>query len=382
MKLTNATMARDLVLSETLCFVMSNFTRVAPCNLKPVVVTFYTEDELVVAKELLHKSLLDLNIDLPRLVKRKGDGKQKQLVDDIFDLLTVADEKLVMDTLPCFVAADLLRIPVVTSNVVDTISVMKRLDQLEKSMSVIPIVEQKLDEIQTGLTRLTGRSMLPSVETQRDDVSVGTSVGDVRQRTMDDGAAKINAAVVAAGSQVSLPTLTTTSDSGELQQERLSWAMVTRRNAASHRPDTSIPAPSTVGAGQTARSAHAKTIGTGIAKPGGIKACINIVQKAIVHVDNVDPEFSTDHIKATLSENGIQVLSCFPAKSWLREARAERAAEEMLKPKAFRLAVEARHRDTILAKSFWPASVVVREWRFKKLSNPGNIGGADIPDVS
>jgi len=55
--------------------------------------TFYKDDELLTAKEVLVKAVQqcfrdnDAEADMPRLPRRQGDNRMKQTVDDILKLL-------------------------------------------------------------------------------------------------------------------------------------------------------------------------------------------------------------------------------------------------------------------------------------------------------
>lgn len=62
----------------------------------------------------------------------------------------------------------------------------------------------------------------------------------------------------------------------------------------------------------------------------------------------------------------INVISCYPAKSWLKE-------DERDKVTAFRVCVPAEQRCRVLDSSIWSNGVILRDWVFKQAST--NNGG-------
>ena len=79
-------MMANMLISEVLCFISNNFEKQPASQLKPVIVSFYNEDELVEAKEILKervkRALNSTNNDteLPCLPGRQGKEKIKQLM--------------------------------------------------------------------------------------------------------------------------------------------------------------------------------------------------------------------------------------------------------------------------------------------------------------
>ena len=77
----HANMAGSIVICELLCFLRKNFDKLPVSQLKPTLVSFYTEDEVINAKDIMQKAVLSavkdagFDFDLPRLPKRQGDNK-------------------------------------------------------------------------------------------------------------------------------------------------------------------------------------------------------------------------------------------------------------------------------------------------------------------
>ena len=74
-------MATDVVICELLCFLKKNFEKSFVSQLKLTLVSFYKDDELASAKDILYKAVINaakdagIDIDLPRLPKRQGENK-------------------------------------------------------------------------------------------------------------------------------------------------------------------------------------------------------------------------------------------------------------------------------------------------------------------
>jgi len=72
-----------VLISKVLCFISNNFEKQPVSQLKPVIVSFYNEDELVEAKEILKEQVkralnsADNDTELPLLQCRNGKGKIK-----------------------------------------------------------------------------------------------------------------------------------------------------------------------------------------------------------------------------------------------------------------------------------------------------------------
>ena len=95
----------ELVASELLCYILNKFGKVAEDKIKLIILDFYTTEEINEGKILLNKHLVQVNLEeLPRLKKRMGDNRNAKDLDDIFEMVNLADEKLMLTDLPSFVA--------------------------------------------------------------------------------------------------------------------------------------------------------------------------------------------------------------------------------------------------------------------------------------
>jgi hypothetical protein len=96
-----------------------------------------------------------------------------------------------------------------------------------------------------------------------------------------------------------------------------------------------------------------------------LKPGVHIIKKAVVHIDNLGPDCTEALLQDYLLAADINVLSCYVAKSWLRE-------QERAKVTAFRVCVPLEQRQLILDPQLWSQGVIIRDWLFKKSSNGGH----------
>ena len=147
--------------NELLCCVVSKFLKMTVNQLKSLMRSFYTDDELLVARDVLISSVDAVtgpSITLSRYAKRKGDSKGRMLVDDILDILSFADEHKLLDMLPSFVAANLDRVPTVKADDLDLFIAARHLDALEQKLETAV----HLGSLLPNLSRL--ESILDSID--------------------------------------------------------------------------------------------------------------------------------------------------------------------------------------------------------------------------
>jgi len=157
-------MARVVYVNELLCFLFNNYDKLHGTQLKPVIVSFFSEDELVHSKKCLLKAITKLIddgsvvVDLPRLPKRQGEKKCLQTGDDIFKLMAIADESNLFDSIPCFVAEDLSRVPFINADAISLVGMLRKMELFEQRMAC---VEQSVDELKTSESSKSSSSSLP-----------------------------------------------------------------------------------------------------------------------------------------------------------------------------------------------------------------------------
>jgi len=334
-------MERDIVISEVLCFVSNNYDKIITSDMKPIIVNFYSDDELCRAKDILLKAVTKALDDvgraseLPRIPKRVGEHKIKHNAEDLLKLFTIADEQKLL--MPHFVASDLLRIPFVDAGSMNMVSMIQKLDSFERRLAAMEncYIHDMTSE-PSGAT-----SLVP------DDVSVHISGGDSTSQSLLVGGSTADATPLDGGSDTTV-----------------SWSTVTRR----HRPAQVRKAQAAAPAQKSHDGDHkkkSKLYGTARSSDSVIKSGVEIVHKSVVHVDNLDSNCTPELLKDYLLSKDVTVLTCYPTKSWLRD-------DEKDKVTAFRVCVPADQRNAIMNANIWSDGIVLRDWKFKGKHSPQN----------
>ena len=85
-------------------------------------------------------------------------------------------------------------------------------------------------------------------------------------------------------------------------------------------------------------------------KNAGIKPAVEIVRKAVIHVDNLDANCTPELLKECLLSNDVSVLSCYETKSWLRDTEKDKVT-------AFRVCVKDEHRTIVMDANLWSTGI-------------------------
>ena len=108
--------ARRLVVSELLCYLLYNYDKSSPNDLKRILVDFYTQPDIQEAKELLlgDANSLKMPEKLPRFARRSGvdnKGMAANDVDDIFTLIEILIQRDVLTKMPVYVILNPTDVP-------------------------------------------------------------------------------------------------------------------------------------------------------------------------------------------------------------------------------------------------------------------------------
>jgi len=106
-------------------------------------------------------------------------------------------------------------------------------------------------------------------------------------------------------------------------------------------------------------------------RSSALSAAKSIRKKAVFCVDNVSTSCCVNDIRAFVSCQFIDVLTCFEVKSRLRRNESDTADR-----KAFRLCIYEDDRRKLLNEAIWPDSIQVSEWYFKPPDAGNNINVA------
>jgi len=317
------------VIDEALCFLFHNFSKVTVSELKAVTVNFYNDEELVNSKEILLKATKDaLRGDddggIPRMAKRQGINKKNAVVDDIFTLMSIADERNLFSAFPCFVARDLSRIPSLSTDSVNTLSLMKKVEEMEIRLRSVETSVSTQSYLQT----ISSVSNLPPLPPDHADSDTGAATVEDTDQTDSSG----------------------------------QWSVVTSRYRPPPQARKSQPLQARA---EQKRKPHKKLFGVADADSGAVKSGVQIVHKSIVHVDNLHSDCTPALLREYLLSKDIDVISCYSAKSWLKGDDKDNVT-------AFRVCVHAAQRNAIMDPSIWSKGIILRDWKFKAKTTAQN----------
>lgn len=140
----------NLVINELLCFLQCKIDLMDELTLIQICCSNFGEDEILQAKTILGEATNSRSM-------RKGDGKNKRLLQDIIKTLKETEPT----SLPTFVARDLNRLPPVYFDYVDVSSLLKSILMLKQDVhriqcdyiksSELTKVQLELEDIKTNL---------------------------------------------------------------------------------------------------------------------------------------------------------------------------------------------------------------------------------------
>ena len=324
--------------TEVLNFLKNSFKTSTCGQLKPVLLGFYNDDELSSAKSILHKALTDIEVcDLPRFIFRKGESKMRMTVDDLLDLFVIVDERKLICKLPRFVADDLSRIPTVCQDNINIAVLARKMEFIENRIAVLDSVEQRLNQVETTVAR-------QQIVNCGDDNNV-MLISKEHSACLTDSYCPLKDSVKRA---------VTDDNAVPAVDDSAKWNIVARKG----RPKKQAEQPPVKARSNLAQGKR-KIVGEGVVSDlAGLQSAVPIRRKAVFHVDNLSPTSTESTIASHLEKRNIPVLTCHPAKSWLRD-------DEKDKVVAFRVCIPAESVPLFLDNKAWPQGVLVRAWKFK-----------------
>ena len=316
----------EVIINEILCYCRNKFELVTIKQLKLVLCSFYSEEELENAKMLLHEAASKAITNFPRLIKRtKSDNRCKLLVDDIVEYLTKLDEELSWDKMPIYVAQNISRIPTVPIEDIEIFIMSQKLENLELRMRKMEVEKVCSDHLSTKLCPIP----VPSASV------VSAVVSDVSESV--EGASVPGASDGVIGEVL------------EDNKEEGSWAAVTRKGVKKKNHST------------------VKVVGCNKTQVSKLKPAKHLQRKFVFHLDNVTDDLSCTDVESFLSDANVTVINCFEAKSWIR---FKKDSSETCH--AFRVCVKEEDKSKVLDSALWPEDVLIREWKFKNTTNTDN----------
>lgn len=369
-----------LVINEVLFYAKGKFSSQTANSLKLVLNSFFTDDEIAVAKELLYDAVVLCKVvDVPRHIRRQGGNRLKLNVDDLVKLLTLIDEQKLMNSLPMYVAANINRLPAVNIDDVDLFVLAKKLEAMETRLlkvevdrvqaagqGQVEIIEAVSSSAPTAVVR-SAQHCVPS--------NPPANGGSVQQAklfssvvivgSMQQSAPPSPAAVVGSAKQFGLSSHAAVD--AVIQQPANQGVQVGPGNLHKSTPSTPGEASEewhTMKSRKPKGRQGARIQGTADTHHPTLKSGVVLIKKRVFHIDNLDVNTTVDTVSKFLYDAGVCVLSCYAVKSWLTK-RPNALVTSM------RVCIKACDSGKILKSSLWPKSVIVRDWKFKKRPDNG-----------
>ena len=167
--------------NELLCFISNKMDVMTQDLLVKLCTDFYGKGVIDNAKKLVYAAkcnALNLDIALPRFVKRQGPKKKQS---DVLDIIGLCHE--VGSKLPVFVARDLSNLPPVSANSFDVASLMRDIEDMKLQLLGLADMSRLSREINDAVNSIT--NVLP-VERERAPAEVDQSSIDVGSHPSDE----------------------------------------------------------------------------------------------------------------------------------------------------------------------------------------------------
>ena len=145
--------ARQLVLCEPLCFILSKVNKLGKNVLSKHIIENMEAAANTSAKAQLVKDTEDLHLDkMPRVIGRYDVGKRTEKeVKDIFTLIDFLDQNKSLDKLPRYVTDDPDNLPSIRIFDGDLGFLMKRFDQMERKVEKLTSLMAAMNDAQSHL---------------------------------------------------------------------------------------------------------------------------------------------------------------------------------------------------------------------------------------
>jgi hypothetical protein len=408
--------AKQLVLSDPLCFIVNKLGKVPLIPLKKLLNDFYSAEDIAKAKSQLLRDIesLDLSDKPPRVSNRRdGESRQVRETDDIISQIIFLDEHKLLSTLPTYVTDNPDKMPTLRLFDGDLSFLSARLDKLDDTLS-------------------NHGSMLATIVNDGHHASRPTYASVVAPRGVINNNSKRNNSVP--GGPVSGPASTVTTvntvssysgsskpvvnendkiNSDQLKyNERALWSA--RMNSSSSLSSIPNKQRLRLASDQAAVSdiesidAHGSndeqpfteyqnrryakrrrqgspkqtSVATNVNKltqvrrgplivgssatsggsDGSINAANQPMHKSVYCIDNVNSLYSVDDVVKFVQDLHVTVVSCFEVKP---RKRYSDYGNDRISRKAFRLCIYSNDCELLLDASKWPDRVAIYEYFFK-----------------
>ena len=139
-------MSCECYLNELLAYISHYINNSTVVNIKKIVIDFYSNDEIIIAKQLLWQLCSD---DLVNYKERRSTEKRTNVEANVEDIIDAFKEMDVLGKLPQFAAVNIDRLPNKCPEELNMISILSRLKSLEGNVdSQLKLITTHENEIQ------------------------------------------------------------------------------------------------------------------------------------------------------------------------------------------------------------------------------------------
>jgi hypothetical protein len=397
--MADAVVDRDFVLNSLLSFAITKLVKLDIKHLKGIVLSFFTGDDISIAKYVLLSAVGKMEIDKPltRCPDRQGANRTERELDDIFAMLTQLDERKLLSDLPYFVTDNTESVPSVHLEEGDMRFLLAKMDKMES------IIQGLQATIHTLFDRLSSQPLVHVTESGKTGVIINqrTKAPSVNQLRRDQQAVASNNNISSGlhqsrlwSDQVQSEDATNDDDSNDAFELVGSRRKSKKRRKSTLSPQTTtstftgkpptvvsdgIDAPSTSYA--SAANQPPKT------KPGGPRKPLLLGKcqisnrdisgntfhaakpfKSVYCVDNVSKNIDESQLSAFVTNLGVRVVSCHMVKPRLSVKLREYLLANNLEPdhNTFRLCIYKADNELLLVADKWPTDITISTWFFKE----------------
>lgn len=399
--MADAVVGREFVLNSLLSFAMTKFIKLDMKHLKGIVLSFFTGDDISIAKYVLLSAVAKMEIDKPltRCPDRQGVNRTERELDDIFAMLTQLDERKLLSDLPCFVTDNIESVPSVHLEEGDMRFLLAKMDKMES------IIQGLQATIHVLVNRLSSQPLVHVTEPGKTGVITNqrTKAPFVNQPRRDQHESTVDSNSRLWSERLQSFDTTNDDDSNdafELVGSRRKKRRIRNGQQSTHSPHatsstfTGKPptvasdAPITSYAGAVNQPSKIKPGGP--QKPGGSRKPLLLGRcqtadrnisantfhaakpfKSVYCVDNVSKNIDESQLSAFVSNLGVRVVSCHLVKPRLSIKLREYLQSNNLEPdhNTFRLCIYKADNELLLVADKWPTDITISTWFFKETTH-------------
>ena len=317
-----------LIQCELLFFVNDSYDKHPESTIKSTIIDFYREDEVMQAKVYLVSAAEGIDgLNVHTFAKNRiGVNKVRSTVDDIMNIVKLIDEGGYRDMMPTFCAVSRSRIPLITDEQSDIVTIRLELSKLRQHVEMLSAKFSSIKQCKCCIT-----------EASQAHAAVRDAHGHV-DPDPDNVIPTVQSVVDNGNTEHALPAPVDDMDIGRTFAETVQDNMDGFQQVNS-------------------RARQKKNKGKRKIVVGELKADApfqGVSKKAVVCISRLTSETTADEVTEYLRTKGINVFSCYGYADKFGRAWS-----------FMRVCVSQTDVNKLFVANLWPDGVVVRPWSFK-----------------